>query len=93
VANGYYNLGNVIEEQNKDLMRAEMLARESLRIRARLYGIDHYYGGGSITLLAGILRKQGNLGAEVKELFESSLAIDVKHEGPDGINTSISTRI
>jgi tetratricopeptide (TPR) repeat protein len=34
VAEGYYNLGMVIEEQNEDLMKAEMLAREALRIIA-----------------------------------------------------------
>jgi tetratricopeptide (TPR) repeat protein len=90
VANGYYNLGNVINRQKGDLVRAEMLGRESLRIRAQLYGNDDFRVGDSIGLLADILRKQGNLGDEVKELFERSLAIDVKHEGPDGVNTSIS---
>jgi hypothetical protein len=90
VAVGYYNLGRVIDKLKVDFVRAEMLARESLRIRAQLFGNDDYRVGESTTLLAGILREQGNLGAKVKELFECSLAIDVKHEGPDGINTSIS---
>jgi tetratricopeptide (TPR) repeat protein len=92
VAEGYYSLGNVICEQNGDQVRAEMLARESLRIRSQLYDNDHYCVGDSIALLANILRMQGNLGAEVKELFERSLAIDVKHEGLDGVNTSISNK-
>jgi hypothetical protein len=75
VAEGYYNLGMVIEAQNKDLVRAEMLAREALRIRAQLHGNNHCHVGESIGLLARILRKQGNLGIVVKELFERSLAI------------------
>jgi tetratricopeptide (TPR) repeat protein len=88
VAKGYYNMGRVINDQNKDLMRAEVLARESLRIRTQIYANDHYVGFSS-TLLADILRKQGNLGDEVKELYERSLAIDVKNGGPDGVNTAI----
>eukprot|EP00596_Hydrurales_sp_CCMP1899_P007459 CAMPEP_0119051712 /NCGR_PEP_ID=MMETSP1177-20130426/73245_1 /TAXON_ID=2985 /ORGANISM="Ochromonas sp, Strain CCMP1899" /LENGTH=183 /DNA_ID=CAMNT_0007031023 /DNA_START=659 /DNA_END=1208 /DNA_ORIENTATION=+ len=35
VAYGYYNLANVIHQQEGDLVKAEMLARESLRIRTR----------------------------------------------------------
>jgi tetratricopeptide (TPR) repeat protein len=92
VAVGYYNLGSVICDQNGDLVKAESLVRESLRIRAQLYGNDHYRVGESIALLASTLRKQGNLGDEVKELYERSLAIDVKHVGPDGVNTSISNK-
>jgi tetratricopeptide (TPR) repeat protein len=90
VAEGYYNLGAVICKQKGDLVRAEMLVRKALRIRVQLHGDDHFNVGFTINLLAGILSKQGNLGVEVKELFERSLAIDVKHEGPDGVNTSIS---
>jgi hypothetical protein len=90
VAKGYYNLGNVmVNNQNEDLVRAEMLARESLRIRTQLYGNDHHRVGESIGLLAAILIKQGNLENEVKELCERSLAIHVKQEGPDGVSTSI----
>jgi len=92
VAKGYYNLGDVINRQNEDLLRAEMLARESLRIRTQLYGNDHPRVGDSIGLLATILRKQGNLGNEVKELYERSLSIKVKHGGPDGVNTAISNK-
>jgi hypothetical protein len=66
-----------------------MLASESLRIRAQLFGNDDYIVGESITLLANILKKQSNMGDDVKELDERSLAIDVKNEGPDGVNASI----
>jgi hypothetical protein len=90
LARGFYNLGNVVNNQDGDLMRAETLVRESLRIRALLCDNDHPYVGHSISLLAKNLRKQGNLGDEVKELYERSLSIDIKHEGPDGVNTSIS---
>jgi hypothetical protein len=89
VALGYYNLGSVIDTQNENIILAEMLAREALRIRTQLYGNDHHLVGHSVALLAGIFRKQGNLGDEVKELFERALAISIKNEGPDGVNTSI----
>jgi hypothetical protein len=80
----------VIIKQDGDLAKAEGLAREALRIRSQLYGNDHYYTGDSIALLVCILRKQGSLGNEAKEFHERSLAIDVKHEGPDGMNTAVS---
>jgi tetratricopeptide (TPR) repeat protein len=89
VAEGHYNLAHVIIKQDGDLLKAEGLAREALRIRSHLYGNDHHCTGKSIALLASILRKQGSLGNDVKELYEQTLAIDVKHEGPDGMNTAI----
>jgi tetratricopeptide (TPR) repeat protein len=89
VARGYYNLGNVIYQQQGDLVRAETLARESLRIRDKLYSNDHLYLGISIYLLSAIFRSQGKLGDEVQKLMARSLAIYVKHEGVDGINTAI----
>jgi tetratricopeptide (TPR) repeat protein len=89
VARGYYNSGNVIYRQKGDLMRAEMLVRESLRIFTLLYGSDHTYVGHSVGLLASILKDQGNLGDEVKELLERSLAIHIKNDGPEGMNTAI----
>jgi hypothetical protein len=90
VAIGHYNFGNVILHQNGDLVRAEILVRESLLIRTRLYGNDHQYVGINIGLLANILSSQGNLGDEVEELYERCLAISVKHQGLEGSNTSIS---
>jgi hypothetical protein len=88
VATGYSNLGTAIWNQKGDLVRAEMLARESLRIRTLLDGNNHYCVGESIGLLANILRSQGNLGDEVRTLYERSLAIHSKHEGPH-TNTAI----
>jgi hypothetical protein len=41
VANGYYDLGNVIYHQNGDYLKAEKLVRESLRIRSALYNSHH----------------------------------------------------
>jgi tetratricopeptide (TPR) repeat protein len=87
-ANGYYNLANVINKQEGDSVKAEMLARESLRIRTCVYGNDHI--GLSCGLLARILMSQDNLGNETMELFERSLANDTKVFGPDGINTATS---
>jgi tetratricopeptide (TPR) repeat protein len=79
----------VIHQQEGDLVKAEMLARESLRIRTRIYGNDHFRGGFSCSLLAQILMSQGNMGDETIELFERSLANHTKNEGPDGANTAI----
>jgi hypothetical protein len=38
--------------------------------------------------LARVLKKQGKFGDETKELFERSLAIWVRNEGPDGVNVA-----
>jgi tetratricopeptide (TPR) repeat protein len=90
VANGYYNLANVIDAQEGDLVKAEMLARESLRIRTRIYVNDHIEVGLSYDLLARILMSHDNLGDETMELLERSLAVSTKNYGPDAINTAIS---
>jgi hypothetical protein len=39
-------------------------------------------------LLARILLSQGKFGDETRGLFESCLAISIRHEGPDGLNTA-----
>mmetsp|Transcript_26520 Transcript_26520/g.25381 ORF Transcript_26520/g.25381 Transcript_26520/m.25381 type:complete len:470 (+) Transcript_26520:206-1615(+) len=89
VAQGHYNLGRVICSQKGDLVRAEILTKESIRIRTNLFGNNHYKVGNSVNLLADIMTKQGKLGDEVMELYKRSLAIKIKHEGLDGSNTSI----
>jgi hypothetical protein len=71
-------------------VKAEKLAKESLRIRTRLYDADHAYVGLSSGLLARILLDQGKLGIETKELHERSLAIDIKNDGSEGVNTAAS---
>jgi tetratricopeptide (TPR) repeat protein len=90
VAQGNYDLANVIYKQKGDLMKAEMLVRESLRIRIKLYDINHLYIGYSSDLLASILMSQHKMGDETKELRERSLAIDIKHCGLDGKNTAVA---
>jgi tetratricopeptide (TPR) repeat protein len=55
VAAGYYDLGVVIYGQKGDYVKAEMLARESLRIRSRFYDAHHELVAMSIGLLASIL--------------------------------------
>jgi tetratricopeptide (TPR) repeat protein len=90
VANGYYDLGNVINQQKGDYVKAEELARESLRIRNRLYDAHHQLVGMSTSLLASILQSQGNLGGETQELYERSLAIDIRNWGSEGVNTAAS---
>jgi tetratricopeptide (TPR) repeat protein len=90
VANGYHNLASVINKQEGDLAKAEMLVRESLRIRTRVYGNDHVHVGLSCSLLARILISQDNMGDEAMKLFEHHLANDTKYYGPDGPNAAIS---
>jgi tetratricopeptide (TPR) repeat protein len=90
VANGHHNLGSVIHQQEGDLVKAEILARESLRIRTRIYGNDDVEVGSSCSLLARVLMSQDNLGNETMELFERSHAISTKNYGPDGTNTAVS---
>jgi tetratricopeptide (TPR) repeat protein len=89
VAKGYYNLAKVISTQRTDMVKAEKLLRESLRIRLIINNNDHFLGS-SISLLASILIVQGKLDSETKELLEQSLAIDIKNYGPDGSSTAIS---
>lgn len=81
VADGYLNLSNVICSLNGDLVKAEMLARESLRILSHLYDHDHQTLAPSTGQLADILIQQGKLGCETKELLERSLAIGANHSG------------
>lgn len=74
VANGYYDLACVTYEQKGDDVKAEMLARESLRIRVLFNGNDPNFGNAA-SLLASILMAQSKLGSETKELLEQALAI------------------
>jgi tetratricopeptide (TPR) repeat protein len=87
VANGAYNLANVIYRQEGDLIKAEELARESLRIRTLINNYSIVIS--SCDLLARILSAQGKLGDETKGLYERSLAISIRNEGPDGLNVAI----
>jgi hypothetical protein len=91
VADGYLNLAKVIHQQEGDLVKAETLARESLRIMSQLYRhlqSAHESLLGSTNLLARIFMAQGKLGSETKEMLDRYLAIGSKHWGPDGINTA-----
>jgi tetratricopeptide (TPR) repeat protein len=90
VARGYYDLGNVINQQKGDLVKAEKLVRESFRIRTRLYDAYHLLVGMCTSLLARIIQAQGNLGSETWELHERALAIDLKNYGSKGKGNAIS---
>jgi tetratricopeptide (TPR) repeat protein len=94
IAQGYYNLGNVINQQWNipgevvDIAEAEVFARESLRIyrlRADNLGIASSSG-----LLGSIFLSQNKLGRETKEMHELELASAIKSCGPEGENTAIS---
>jgi hypothetical protein len=87
VALGSYNLANVIHGQYGDLLKAEKLAREALLIREQLNNFNE--AARSCDLLGRILQSQGKFGDETKGLFERSLAIFMRREGPDGSNTKI----
>lgn len=89
IARCHYNLAQIILLQNGDLVRAERLARESLRIRGQLYVNDHFYVGSCMSLLGKILNRQGRSIDEVEGLFQRSLAILVKQEGPNALTTAI----
>jgi tetratricopeptide (TPR) repeat protein len=83
VENGYYDLASVIFGQRVDLVKAENLARESLRISV-LINSNSPCVGKAAGLLASILASQDKLGSETEELFEQSLAISIRNYGPDG---------
>jgi tetratricopeptide (TPR) repeat protein len=90
LAKGHYDLANVISKQKGDLVKAAMLARESLRIRSQLYCHDHLNIALNCNLLADILQDQNKQNSETKELYERSLAITIKHSGPDAKNAAIT---
>jgi hypothetical protein len=93
VSKGYYFLAKAIDKRTGDLVRAEMLARESLRIRSRLYSHDNECIGTCASLLSGILLAQGKVDHETKELIERTIAIYTKHCGVDGANTAFAYTI
>jgi hypothetical protein len=88
VALGAYNLANVIFKQKGDLIKAEELARESLRIRTLINDSNHSTVDLSCDLLASISSAQGKLGDETRGLYERSLAISIRDGGPDGLNVA-----
>jgi len=88
VAMGAYNLAHVIYQQEGDRVKAEKLAREAIRIRTSIYGINSHTIGVSCDLLARIMREQNDLGDETRKLFERSLAIFNKDEGEDGLGVA-----
>jgi tetratricopeptide (TPR) repeat protein len=88
VALGAYNLADVIYRQGGDLIKAEELARESLRITSLINDSNHYSIGRACCLLASILMVKGQLGDETRGLFERCLAIYIRDFGPDGSNTA-----
>jgi hypothetical protein len=87
VANGDYDLANVINQQKGDIVKAEKLARESLRIRVLIDSNSHLVGS-TADLLASILRIQAKLGSETKDMLEQSLANSIRDFGPDGTHTA-----
>jgi tetratricopeptide (TPR) repeat protein len=88
VATGYYDLGDVIYQQNGDYVKSEKLVRESLRIRSRIYNNDNVNMGLTFGLLADILYAQGKLGKETQELYEGAHANNIKNYGLNGSNTA-----
>jgi hypothetical protein len=92
LACGYYHLAKVTSELDKDQPKAEMLVRESLRIRTKYYGNDHQCVRDSASLLSTILVSQGKLGDETKKLRARCLAIAIRNEGSDGLGTAVANR-
>jgi tetratricopeptide (TPR) repeat protein len=89
IAQGAYNLADVIFLQvNGDLIKAEGLARDAIRIKVQLFDAYDNGVGGNYLQLARILLKQGKFDDETKELYEHSLASFIRNEGLDGGNTA-----
>jgi hypothetical protein len=76
----------MIYQQKGDKIKAEELARESLRIRILMYGINHDSVGLSCGLLGQILMAQGNLGDVTRGFYERYLAIAIRNQEPYGFN-------
>jgi hypothetical protein len=74
----------VIFQRDGDSIKAEELARESLRIRTLIYDVNDSYLDLSCNLLARNLSAQGKLGDETRGLYKRSLALSIRNEGPDG---------
>jgi hypothetical protein len=89
IAEGAYNLSDVIFQQNGDLIKAEELARESLRIRSLINDSNNQSVGRNCNHLAAIMRAQEKYGDETKGLYERFLAISIRNTGPDGQSTAI----
>mmetsp|Transcript_25916 Transcript_25916/g.24753 ORF Transcript_25916/g.24753 Transcript_25916/m.24753 type:complete len:349 (+) Transcript_25916:481-1527(+) len=87
LANGYYDLANVLCMLKGDLVKAEMLVRESLHIRSGLFDKDHPTIAISSDLLARILQKQGKVDCAAENLLLDALASDIEHYGRDGEKT------
>jgi hypothetical protein len=88
VAEGAYDFADVIfRQEDGDLIKAEGLAREAIRIRDNLPSAPDNRGSVSFFLFANILVAQGKLRDEIKQVLERSLAISVRNKGSDGANT------
>jgi hypothetical protein len=88
VAIGAYCLADVFNQQLENLVKAEELARESLRILSLINDSNHHKVGRACGLLADILRGQHQLGSETRGLYERYLAISILNSGLDGLNTA-----
>jgi hypothetical protein len=87
IAMGAYNFAHVILRLQRDLIFAEQLARESLRIRTLLYDSNNQNVGISCNL-----RDKNTLGNEMKESHERSLVISIRNKGPDQPNIAVGYR-
>jgi hypothetical protein len=88
-ANSPYNLAEVIYQQNGDMIKAEVLTREALYNRILIFGNDYRTVGTTCLLLARILKAQGKFGDETREIYDRSLAITIRDEGPNSGSTAI----
>jgi tetratricopeptide (TPR) repeat protein len=89
MATSAYNLAYVIFRMKGDLLKAEGLVKEALRLHSLINNDDHCNIGVDCSLLARILQAQHKLGDETKGLFERSIAISTRNEGINGENRAI----
>jgi hypothetical protein len=88
VAVGASNLAGVLLQQDGDFVKAEVLAREALRIRTLIYVEDDHHMSSTCNFLARVLLAQNKYGDETRELLKRSLAVDIKHEGSNSVDTA-----
>jgi hypothetical protein len=88
VANASSTLARLIFELNVDQSKAEMLVRESLCIRMKVYGNNHVLVGQCLNILVNKLLSLGKLEEETERFLERNLANAIRNEGADGLITT-----
>jgi hypothetical protein len=96
MSTGSYNLAMCLLLQKGDLVKAEKLSRESIRLRTLKLGMNHPSTNASHELLARILGERNPNGDEAFDereiLLKTSLVVTLKNYGPDGRNNAVANK-